>query len=342
MKFIKLENAEGEKISVRFREFQKDDAEEIVSLIRDEYAGSYRKRELYSTDIILQRQAEGVFNFFVAETDDGKIIGVLAFKRNLPRETSCEITVGIILKEYRNFHVFRHFLKYVVAQVLKLKNVSAMIGRSVMYHSISQRLMSELGFKPCGFIFSAIIMENFQHSYSKDGNIKHPHAVIIKRGSKVDAGKIFLPVEHWEIARSVYKSLGVKVEISSEEKKLRGESKIFLDEDLPQQNCNIFVDFAGADLKEEILQIESQRTEPLQTFNIFLNISDESAITAYKVLKSCGYFFAGFEPICLQHEIMILHNPKNVSINLDTLNMTEEFLELKNHVRKFKDEKVEN
>lgn len=337
MDFIELENSSGEKISVRFREFKKDEADEIVKLIRDEYSESYRKRELYSTDIILQRQAEGIFNFFVAELDDGKIIGVLAFKKNLPRETSCEITVGIILKEYRNFHVFRHFVKYVVDKVLKLKDVSAMIGRSVMYHSISQRLMSEIGFKPCGFIFSAILMENFHHSYVKDGNIKHPHAVIIKRGSKVDAGKIFLPPEHFEIARIVYNRLGVKVEFSSEEKKLRGESKIFLDEDLPQQNCNIFVDFAGADLKEEILEIESRRKEPFQTFNIFLNISDKSAISAYKVLRSCGYFFAGFEPICSEREIMILHNPKKISINFDTLEMTEEFLELKNHVKKFYD-----
>ena len=332
---MELENSNGEIISVRFREFQKDDAEEIVNLIRDEYGSSYRKRELYDVDTILKRQADGIFNFFVAELDSGKIIGVLAFKRNLPRETSCEITVGIILKEYRNFHVFRHFVKYVVAQVLKLKNVSAMIGRSVMYHSISQRLMSELGFKPCGFIFSAIIMENFQHSYTKDENIKHPHAVIIKRCSKVDAGKIFLPKEHWKIAESVYKILGVKVKFNSAENNLVGESKIFLDEDLPQQNCNIFVDFAGSDLKEKILEIESRRTKPLQTFNIFLNISQKSAVTAYKILKSCGYFFAGFEPICLQHEIMILHNPKKVPINFDTLNMTEEFLELKNHVKKF-------
>lgn len=332
---MELQNSDGKKISVNFREFRKSDAEEIINLIREEYAQSYRKRELYNIDKILEKQAAGVFNFFVAELDGGKIIGVLAYKRNLPRETSCEITVGIILKEYRNFHVFRHFVKYVVAQVLKLKDVTAMIGRSVMYHSISQRLMSELGFKPCGFIFSAIIMENFQHSYTKDENIKHPHAVIIKRGAKIDAGKIFLPAEHWKIAESVYKNLGVKVEIDSAENNLVGESKIFLDEDLPQQNCNIFVDYAGADLKEKILEIESQRTEILQTFNIFLNISENSAVTAYKILKSCGYFFAGFQPICLRHEIMILHNPKKILINFDSLQMTDEFLELKNHVKKF-------
>ncbi len=44
----------------------------------------------------------------------------------------------------------------------------------------------------------------------------------------------------------------------------------------------------------------------------------------------------------MQHEIMILHNPRNVPINLDTLNMTEEFLELKNHVRECKDEEMES
>ena len=319
-------NSGDKKISVNFREFQAQDTPAIIDLIRDEYKSSYRKRELYSEENILH----GDYKFYIAELDDKKIIGVLAYK---PFGTACEITTGIILKEYRNFHIFRHFVKYVVDEVLRLENVSAMIGRSVMYHSISQHLMSEIGFKPCGFIFSTILMENFHHSYNYDDNIKHPHAVIIKRGNKIDAGKIFLPEEFFYIAQNVYKSIGVKIQLDSSENILSGESLIRLDDDLPQQNCNIFIDSIGADIIEKILAVENLHVKPFQTFNIFLNINDKAAITAYKKLREIGYFFAGFEPICFENEFMILHNPKNVAINFDTLSMTEEFNILKEQVR---------
>lgn len=317
---------DDKNISVEFREFRAEDTQEIINLIRDEYAGSYRKHELYNAENILH----GDYKFYMAELDNKKIIGVLAYK---PVETACEITTGIVLKGYRNFHIFRHFVKFVVDEVLKLEKFSAMFGRSVMYHSISQRLMSELGFKPCGFIFSTILMENFHHSYNYDDNIKHPHAVIIKRGYKIDAGKIYLPAEFFDVAQNVYKSVGVKIDLDSAENNLCGTSKIFIDDDLPQQNCNIYIEKVGADIVEKILETEKFRDKPFQTFNIFLNISDNAAIPAYKKLNELGYFFAGFQPICAEYERMILHNPKNISINFDSLNMTEEFNILKEQVR---------
>ena len=54
MNFTEFENADGEKISVRFREFVEKDAGAIVNLIREEYGDKYQNKNMYDKNFIIQ------------------------------------------------------------------------------------------------------------------------------------------------------------------------------------------------------------------------------------------------------------------------------------------------
>ena len=331
MEFMTLKNIEGKEISVCFRKFQPSDATEIVKLIRDEYGEKYHKRRLYDPDYIIQQNESGDLKFHVAELDGGEVIGCLALKRE---GTAYSIATGIILKHYRRYGMFFPFAKYIAAQIRKLENVSAIYCRMILYHNVTQKLMARLGLKACAFVPSLILADKFQHSYDRDDNLKLTLGIMIRKASKHNAGKIYLPVEQIKIAQDIYNSLKVKYEIDSAENILADKSKISVDNDAVQQNCTIAIDFAGADLINQIRAVHDKFSGTYQTFNIFLNISDKSAVTAYNELIKLGYFFTGLNPICSDKEIMILHNPRNVPIKFDELKLINEFEFLREYVKK--------
>ena len=332
MNFTEFYNKEGNSILVRFREFQPKDAESIVNLIRDEYSDKYHTPELYDKDIIIQRYREGKIIFHVAELTTGEIIACLNMKRSLPQEKCYSMGTGIVLKAYRKYHIFEPLIKYVMEQIRKLQGASAIHALLVMYHEITQHSIDRLGLKPCGFIFSMVLADKFTHSFKKDDNLKYHFILTACKVSKTDVGTLYLPAEHENISSKIYDSFGVEFEIKIGGADLSGKSVVNVEDSPIHQNCSIYIDSAGADLLERIKEIESKYQQPFQTFNVFLNINDEKAIAAYEVLKGLGYFFAGFKPLAGEHELMIMHNPKIVSIHFDSLLAIEHFAFLKDYV----------
>ena len=334
MNFTDFENSDGNKISVRFREFEEKDADAIVNLICEEYGEKYQNKNMYDKNFIIQSYKDGKIIFQVAELSDGKIVGCLNMQKNFPRDNYANMGTGIVSKNFRQYHLFQPLIRFVMEEIYNRREVSAICAYLVMYHEITEKLIDRLGLTPCGLVPQKVLVANSQNSYAKGKNLKYTSVFAVTKVLQNDAGKIYLPVEHKNFAEKIYSSLKVHREIISYKINLKGESKIFL-EDFPEQKYSaIYVDEPGADLAEKIFEIENARQDNLQTFNIFLNISDEKAVAAYELLRGLGYFFAGFKPLGGTREVMILHNPKKVEINFDELKATDHYLSLKNYVKK--------
>ena len=331
---MELKNNDGDKIYVKFRAFEPKDAAAAVNCVRDEYGDKYHKRMMYDENYIIEQCKTGKLSLYVAETKDGKIIGTLGFRRDLPKDTSCNITTGIMLKEYRGYHTFFPFTKYIAEKIRRLNDASAICCRLILYHDITQKRMYRAGLRPCGFVPSMIMAQNFQHSYDRDENKKLTLGLMVRRMKKQNAGVIYVPQIHKETAQKIYDSLRVECDIRETGSPLAGISEISSVQDERQKNAFVDIENSGEDLAKRMEALHAKFADDGQTFNIMLNISDEKSIAAYEVLKSMGYFFAGFKPICGVHEIMILHNPGNVSINFDTLKLIPPFAELKDYVKK--------
>ena len=335
MNFTEFQNADGNKISVRFREFVEKDADAIVNLIREEYDDKYQNQKFYDRNFIIQSYREGKVIFQVAETADGEIVGCLNMQKNFPRDNYANMGTGLVSKNFRQYHLFQPLIKFVMEEIYNRREVSAICAYLVMYHEITEKLIDRLGLTPCGLVPQKVLIANSKNSFAVKGkNLKYTSVFAVTKVLQNDAGKIYLPVEHTNFAEKIYSALKVHCEIISYKMNLKGESKIFVEDSPAQKYSAIYVDDSGADLAEKISEIETARQDDLQTFNIFLNISDEKAVAAYEVLRGLGYFFAGFKPIGGSREVMILHNPKKVVINFDELKATDHYLPLKNYVKK--------
>lgn len=325
---------DGRCIQVQFRPFQDKDAPELIRCIRSEYADTYFKRGFYTPETLIRENASGHIRFLTAELSDGGVAGMLALKRFLPREDMCEIASQIFKSEYRGFHMAWPFFQYGMEQIDRM-DVSAVYCLPVVFHDITEVLMERIGLMPCGFAFSVFRMDVIHHSYPRDENFKHPQGIMVQPKSKRDGGRIFVPAEHSAFARDIYGSMKADCAPDSTAVPLTGESDLFFENDEIQKSCAIHVDRAGADLAARILAIRAANPEPLQTFNVFLNISDESAVAAYEALTALGFFFAGFQPLCSAREIMVLHDPGSVPLYLDSLALTPRFQRVRDYIKPF-------
>ncbi len=318
----RIAERDGRRLEVLYRDFAPADAQGLIACIRDEYDSTYLKPDFYEPAYILSGAAKGNFHFLVAETE-GKIVAALGLKLNPPHDTMCEWITGVVLKEYRRFGIMNVLFRMALDKMETMPGISAGYGFSVTYHDISQRAMGRLGFVPCGFLLSVLAIQNISHSYVRDGNRKHHHIIIVRRQGKADAGRIYVPAEHTEIARRVYASLGVKVAVEQKLVPLYGKSLCRAENDAGQASCTIRVEESGTDLAACVKALEAEYPAPNQTFNIFLDVSDERAVAAYHELRQLGYFFAGWRPVSGKREIMVLHNPGKVRIDFTSLAITE-------------------
>ena len=319
-------------IDVCFREFREEDAPGFVECIRDEYGETYLKRNYYHPEFLIHEHHSAHCKFLVAEVE-GSVVATLALKRPFPGESACEFGNAIVKKKYRQYGIMSQLIQYAIAEAKKQGGFSSLYAFVVAYQNISQRSLERVGFRPCGFLLSTLSMEFFSHSFARDGNAKQHLGIMVRREGQQDAGTVYVPAEHRERILEAYRSLGSSVRIGAEFFPLAGKSSCSAEYDTGQQSGTIWVEEAGEELEDCIREIEAGYSLPNWTFNVQLNISDKKAVAAYRELQKLGYFFAGVRPLCGSREIMILHHPRDVQIDFDTMALSEGFAHWRDYVR---------
>ncbi len=335
MKKLIVKNKEGEELSLVFREYREGDEYGMIACIRDEYGDTYFKRGFYEPEYIRKQSREGKIIFFVAETKEDGIAGMMILKRFYPEETMCEMASQIFRKKYRGYGIAVPFIKYGMKMLLS-ENYSAAYSLPVLFHSVTQRLLYREGFRAAGFLLNVFDMDTITHSYHRDRNGKHSLGIQIMAVKKRDAGVLCLPEEHWEFCQKIYDSLGVACKISDGKKGVpeRERSDITFMEDKRQSSIEIRIRRIGRDLIYKIQQLHT--LFPLrgkQTANIFLNCNDEYAAGAYRMLKRMGYFFTGIKPLCSEQEYMVLHHPGEVKIFFEEYVLHDNFETVMQYVK---------
>ena len=319
----KMAERDGRQLQVCYRDFRPADAPGVVACIQNEYDSTYLIPEYYKPEVLRKGAAHGKFHFLVAEAD-GKIVAVLGLKPNQPHDATCELIIALVLKKYRHFGIMGTLFSMALKELSAMPGISAGYAYSVTYHDFSQRSMEHLGFVPCGFLFSVLDLQKLSQSFMHDKNAKHHQNIVVIRQEKDNAGTIYIPAEHTNIARYVYDALGVKVNTESGFVPLSGKSRLVVENDAVHSSCSIRIEESGTDITDCIRSIAQKYQSPRQTFNVMLNVSDQRAVAAYHELRQLGYFFTGWQPITGKNEFMLLHNPGHVPIDFAAIAIAED------------------
>ena len=314
--------------TIVLRDFVPQDANGVAACIREEYGTSYFRPDYYDADYLVRECAYGRTHFFVAECS-GTVAGILELMQHGRFAT---ISTGIVRKAYRGGGLMQKLFRMAVERAGTMRGIEALCCRGVAYHDITQRRLEELGFVPAALLLSEFLTEG-THSYEKDANRKHPHVLLIRSlVQDTPARTLYVPSVHHQEAETVYGALKRAVRLVHEDCPLRGTSEIRIEQDAGQYACTIYIDRAGADVAVRVAEIQQQYRDELQTFNVFLNMNDVSAVAAYEELRAMGYFFTGFFPICDTEEHMVLHNPVCVALHWDSFVLTPAAARLRDNI----------
>ncbi len=335
-KTMHLVNGQGRGLTVILREYRPGEEEGMIACIRDEYGDSYFKRNFYDPAYIREEAKSNHITFLVAQTKAGEIAGMLILKEFYPEENMCEIASQIFRKKYRGYGLAQPFFAYAM-KILLGRNYYAAYCLPVLFHDTTQRLLYRQKLRATGFVLNVFDMTRITHSYKRDRNRKHSQGIQIRAVQKRNAGKVYLPAELQEFGRSIYETLGVTYSLAvMEEGKLPENSKLFYRQDNLQSSLEVDIYRIGADLPERLATLhEKFPMRGMQTANVFLSISDENAVWAYKKLTEMGYFFTGLKPLCSKRELMVLHQPGEVAIFFEDYVLSEEFEKLAEYITQF-------
>lgn len=325
-------------MNVKFRRFEQKDSKTLIDCIRDEYGDTYFRKNFYDEENLLKTFESAGINFFVAEKS-GEIAGILGYDH---LKYTCELTTGIINKKFRGQHISKPMFEYVIAEIRKQDTLSAS-GYPVLYHNTVQKILVNLDFKPVGFLLSDLMSANISSSYIGNDlkEFKKSYGLMIMKNKFDDVRKIHLPSEQVNFAGKIYRSLGLKIDIDTELHGLYGMTEIEFENDSIEKTCTITIKNSGEDLIRKIQELHSKFDSEQQTFNIYLDISDEKSVNAYEELIKCGYFFTGLKPICSEHEFMIMHNPRKTSVDFDKFILAQDFEQIRDYVKKQYERRIE-
>ena len=327
-----------EELEFNIRLFNDKDVNEVIQCIRAEYGDTYFKKQFYNPEYLIKMNNENAISLIVAETKNGDIAGIIVLKSFFPGDTMCELATEIFKKEYRGYRLSEKMIQYGM-KIIEERCYSSIYALPVTFHSISQRLLKRNGLIATGFIFSVFISSKIESSYEYGKCLKHSQGIQIKPLEKTSVGTLFVDNELIDITKKIYEKLNVEYYIGDKEvTKLSYKSKtmLFHNNNDNHRNCAITIIKVGNDILEKVDEIiEKYRKNKLQTFNVFLNINDKNAISAYKKLKDRGFFFTGFKALCNRDEYMVMHFNNSLDLCTEDYILTDEFKSLLEDIKPF-------
>lgn len=346
---VTLVNERKGTLNILFREYQVGEEKDVIACIQDEYRDTYFKKDFYNPDYIRESHLTGKIRFLVAEKyDTHEIVGIMILKEFKPEEDMVELATQIIKHSYRGYQMAEAFIQYEM-DLVKDAEYSALYVLPVTFHDISQRLIKRQGFTATGFFLSVFDMSHIVQSYGVPQVMREGQGIQIRAARRQDAGVLYLPKELEKAVDMIYERLGVHYQIVTEapDSVVNKESIITYCFHKEQGAVEIRVQYAGRDLKERISCIQKKMEGDIVKsgdsreiiYNLLLNSSDFSAIGAYEVLKTKGYFFTGCKPLCSEKEYLIMHKGKNAKQELSQYVLSEEFQQLRELIEVFIPEK---
>jgi len=333
-----LPDEEGSSaLTVTLRAYEPGDEEGMIACIRDEYGDTYFKRGFYDAAHLRKEAEKGKYTFLTAQTRAGEIAGMLVLEEM--EGALCEVKSLFIRKKYRGYGLAGPFLEYGAAMV-RDKSYAAACCHSVLFHSITQKLLHRQGFCATGFLLNVFDAARMAHSYHNGRNRKFSLGLQLLPIRKRNAGTLYVPQEHKAFVERIYKSLSMVFRTvhkgRNRQRDMPSVSELSVQPDGEQNSLEIRILHTGADLPERMRKIHA--AYPLTgkwTANVMLNINEIFAVWAYGKLTELHYFFAGLRPMGDAGEYMVLHNPGEVTCFLEDYVVSPEFAEVLKYVRKY-------
>lgn len=306
-------NTENQIVDAEVRPAVPEDAERITRLVEVCYGSVCSDKTMTDAPALSDGIRRGEMRIELAEETGGRILGIEAccIKEEFPR--TLYLKSKMTHPAYRQFGIGREITRRFMREI-DFSGFDAAFAYALTYNDASQVLLNRYRFAVTGLVYNSFLKSEDIPGCTTPMP-KRSHAVMVKNLGTADAGRLYLPEMYHETARAVYRSLGVTAVFDAAGAPLCGRTVCRI-QDIPEhQNTEILIDQPGEDLQtrlEAILSVYKHR--PLQTYNVYLNIKEPSAVDAFRLLREKGFLCSGFQPLMHEREYAILYASPRVGV----------------------------
>lgn len=320
-------------LEVTLRAAERQDADQIISCIRDAYGDTYVKQFLYTPDGIAHCEESGELSFSVAEDAQGELAGITAYERSEHFHGLAEIACQVIHRKYNGYGLALPLALHAMGRAEELP-FTGQFARALGCHLISQKTLKGMGFTACGFLLNVFDKALFLHRFENGDYAKIPQSVAVKRQGKTDAGAVWVPEELASLAEAVYRDLGMSW-TRGEAGALSGEDLWSREEDPAHATLALWARSCGEGFPQHLeAELSAVRGRAGQTVNLYLNLTCPGSSAAYEAAVGQGFFATGFLPCGQDGEYLILHHPLDVPVVVENIQHIPEYAPFMEHIRR--------
>lgn len=318
----------GQTLSLTLRPFQEKDCGQIIACFRDAYGDSYIKPFVYTPEGIIDHHNSGKFQFYVAETEEGDIISIIASELSPIFPGLIETASQVTRHEYAGYHLAAPMVAYQMEQARALRPEYSNMAHPLCTYSISQKTVQTVGYTACGFLLHTFQKDKFLQNSAIQDFEKLSLTVAVKAAEGYERkGALWIPLELRTIAQTMYDDLGVSCSFSQQGGTLPKEGAYHHSLDETHKTLTVQVKKGGEDFSSYLAeQLEQMRQkDAIATVTLYLNSKDFSCLYAYEEARKQGFFFQGFLPCGFSEDYVILHHPFSLTFCIDEIPMIEEY-----------------
>ena len=315
------------QIEYKIRPFKPMDAIKISKLAYFTYGYSYSDY-IYYPEQIIKMVENGSLISNVAVTEDGEIIGHLAFEFYDSSNSIPELGVAFTNPKYRGHKVF-HNLNVSLIDKAKEIGLKGFFVNAVTAHIASQKGASRYGLKPTGLNLGILPQKKVFKKLT--GEITQRLSTLTMFSSLYDpvSKNIFIPEKYTELIEEIYDSLSLKRDLIENvlQKEFLQKKGLMNNTISPALNVAFMkVMKYGEDTIDEIIsKWKYYKLEKISVIYLYLNLEDEHTPYISKKANEIGFIYSGIIPEYLNgNDILILQYTNNMKVDFEKIKVADE------------------
>lgn len=338
MKYKKQEGIHEEmkdaNLHIRRVVADENDIIEVLKCIHSNYGYGYLNHAAYDLDHMKAILSDGSQWSYLGYNDHDQIVAhaSLAFHEDFPNVPELG---GLICKEFCRGHNIANRLTAAVSKAGEKEGVNGIFGMPVAFHPYSQKITLKEGFVPTGIMLHYVTPES-TGAYI-DGDRRQECCICAKLFTG-KTYKISAPEKHRAFIKDLYVKMGCDCEFV-EPQELSGQSDMRMTMVNDIAMGQIFIENAAPDMDDEIkAMMKSFTSNKIAMVEVYINMNNPSAASAYKVMEDNGYFFSGIMPGSDNGEYMIMQHIMGNPVEWDKIVTTGAFTDIMEYVKRNKGE----
>ena len=290
-------DTEPPKISYDVRQVIPADAEDVAKLIYRTYGYTYTKEDLYFPKKIEKTLAGKEKLGVITRSEAGQAIGYFAI---LKKEDSNigEVGEAVVSPDFRRQGIMSAMMEHLI-KIAREHEISALFGKAVTIHPVSQRVNHKFGFVSTALMISEtanVVFKGFDEDYPQPVSVVIDFLPLVNIGNK----KVYLPDKYRDILLETYKELGVSVDSKKSSKfKLAQKSDAELIMNYADSTALIIVHKYGPDFRTVLTKMldSLDEQEDLNVIYLDLPLENNATPSQFEKLEGMGFIYCGLAPI---------------------------------------------